>query len=152
MTEVVTQNAYQNAITQTHNHYQVMVDFVKISMKKDVDFGVIPGTRKPTLLKPGAEKLCRLFQLRPHFDLIHSIADFEAGIFHYHYKCSLIKAGEIVGTGEGNCNNKERKYCKQSPFDVANTICKMAQKRALIAAVLSSCGASEFFSQDMEDK
>ncbi len=27
---------------------------------------------------------------------------------------------------------------------------KMAQKRALVAAVLSSCGASEFFSQDLE--
>jgi len=27
----------------------------------------------------------------------------------------------------------------------------MAEKRALVAAVLVTCGASEFFTQDMED-
>lgn len=35
--------------------------------------------------------------------------------------------------------------------DVVNTIDKMAQKRALIAAVLIAVNASEFFTQDMED-
>ncbi|MDJ0576172.1 MAG: hypothetical protein QNJ65_13515 [Xenococcaceae cyanobacterium MO_234.B1] len=47
--------AYQNAIAQTANHYKVMVAFVKAQMQKDIDYGVIPGTKKPTLLKPGAE-------------------------------------------------------------------------------------------------
>ena len=51
--------AYQNAISQTANHYKVMVAFVKAQMQKEIDYGVIPGTKKPTLLKPGAEKLCR---------------------------------------------------------------------------------------------
>ncbi len=36
-------------------------------------------------------------------------------------------------------------------IDLVNTIQKMAQKRALIAAVLIGCGASEFYTQDMED-
>lgn len=36
-------------------------------------------------------------------------------------------------------------------FDVINTIDKMAQKRALVAAVLVATNASEFFTQDMED-
>lgn len=35
--------------------------------------------------------------------------------------------------------------------DQANTILKMAQKRALIAAVLVTVNASEFFTQDLED-
>ncbi len=48
--------AYQNAIAQTASHYKVMVAFVKAQMKRDIDYGVIPGTKKPTLLKPGAEK------------------------------------------------------------------------------------------------
>lgn len=29
---------------------------VQSTLKKDHDYGVIPGTNKPTLLKPGAEK------------------------------------------------------------------------------------------------
>src|SRR3954462_8483526 len=31
------------------------------AMCRDVDYGVIPGTNKPTLTKPGAEKLSVLF-------------------------------------------------------------------------------------------
>lgn len=37
------------------------------------------------------------------------------------------------------------------PFDLLNTIDKMAQKRALIAATLIATNASEFFTQDLED-
>ena len=46
---------YSKAIAQTASHYKVMVAFVKAQMKRDIDYGVIPGTKKPTLLKPGAE-------------------------------------------------------------------------------------------------
>lgn len=37
------------------------------------------------------------------------------------------------------------------PYDLVNTIDKMAQKRALIAATLIATNASEFFTQDLED-
>jgi hypothetical protein len=159
---------YQNAIAQTASHYKVMVAFVrschrnripvlvrsvKAQMQKDIDYGVIPGTSKPTLLKPGAEKLCRLFNLRPSYELIQSVADFDKPLFHYHYRCVLYRSGEMVGQGDGCCNSMEVKYQKQKHriYDLTNTICKIAQKRALVAAVLSSCGASEFFTQDLDD-
>ena len=145
--------AYQNALAQTASHYQTMIAFVSAQMKKGVDYGVIPGTSKPTLLKPGAEKLCRLFSLRPSYELIHFITDFEKPIFHYHFRCTLVRQREVVGQGDGSCNSKEKKYEKQSykVYDLTNTIVKMAQKRALVGAVLSSCGASEFFTQDIEE-
>ena len=141
------------AIAQTAEHYETMTAFVSAQMKKGVDYGVIPGTKKPTLLKPGAEKLCRLFSLRPSYELIHYITDFEKPIFHYHFRCTLVRQGEIVGQGDGSCNSREKKYEKQSYkiYDLTNTIVKMAQKRALVGAVLSSCGASEFFTQDIEE-
>ncbi len=143
---------YSKAIITTTKHYQLMVAFVKAQMKQDIDYGVIPGTRKPTLLKPGAEKLCRLFNLRPHLKIIDSVVDFEKPLFHYHYRCSLYRSEVMVGEGEGCCNSMEGKYQKQKHriYDLTNTICKIAQKRALVAAVLSSCGASEFFTQDIE--
>jgi hypothetical protein len=144
--------AYLKAIAKTAQHYQTMVAFVQTQMVKDVDYGIIPGTKKPTLLKPGAEKLSRLFSLRPSYELIHFVTDFERPLFHYHYRCTLVRSGEMVGQGDGCCNSKEKKYDSQKYqiYDLTNTICKMAQKRALIAAVLSSCAASQFFTQDLE--
>ena len=50
---------YSKAIATTAQHYKTMVAFVSAEMKKGVDYGKIPGTKKPTLLKAGAEKLCR---------------------------------------------------------------------------------------------
>ncbi len=144
--------AYSKAIATTAQHYKLMVAFVAAQMKKDVDYGKIPGTSKPTLLKPGAEKLCRLFSLRPSYELIDFVTDFDKPLFHYHYRCTLVRQGEIVGQGDGCCNSREKKYEKQKYriYDLTNTICKIGQKRALVAAVLSSCGASQFFTQDLE--
>ena len=152
--------AYSKAISkrsasrcaQTAQHYKLMVAFVSAQMKKDVDYGTIPGTKKPSLWKPGAEKLCRLFSLRPSYELIDFITDFDKPLFHYHYRCTLVRSGEMVGQGDGCANSREKKYDAQKyrVYDLTNTICKMGQKRALVAAVLSSCGASEFFTQDLE--
>lgn len=144
---------YQNALAATASHYTAMVAFVKAQMQRNVDYGTIPGTSKPILLKPGAEKLCRLFNLRPNFELIQSVVNFEQPLFYYHYRCSLYRGGEMVGEGDGCCNSMESKYQKQKHriYDLTNTLCKMAQKRALVAAVLSSCGASEFFTQDLDN-
>ncbi|MGK7932389.1 MAG: hypothetical protein AB4041_13290, partial [Microcystaceae cyanobacterium] len=144
----------QSALENTKQHYEIMTAFVREQMQQGTDFGVIPGTKgKPTLLKPGAEKLCRLLNLRPTFELIDSIVDFDKPLFHYHYRCTLYHQQELVGQAEGNCNSYEKKYKKQEykVFDLTNTICKIAQKRSLIAAVLCTVGASEFFTQDLED-
>lgn len=143
---------YQSAIAATSDHYHLLIKFVKSQMQSGTDFGVIPGTNnKPVLLKAGAEKLCRLFSLRAQFDLIQSVADFDKPLFHYHYRCSLYRQGELVGQGDGCCNTLEQKYQKQKyrVYDLCNTVCKIGQKRALVAAVLVCCGVSEFFTQDV---
>ena len=143
---------YQEALSATSHHYRTMVAFVQSQMQRDIDYGVIPGTKKPTLLKAGAEKLCRLFSLRPHIQLLDSVVDFDKPLFYFHYRCSLYRGVEMVGEADGCCNSKEKKYDSQKYriYDLTNTICKIAQKRALVAAVLNSCGASEFFTQDLE--
>ena len=92
--------------------------------------------------------------LRPHLEVIHSVVDFDKPLFYFHYRCSLYRDSEMVGEADGCCNSLEVKYQKQKYkiFDLTNTICKIAQKRALVAAVLSSCGASQFFTQDLEER
>ena len=223
-----------------------IVEFTRRIMVKDQDFGEIPGTSKPTLLKPGAEKLCNFFGLEPEFTPIVEDIDWMGAqhggeVFCYaRYRCRLLREGRVVGAGEGSCNSWEAKYryrwvaeeqvpeqldrtrllkrgvhCTLCEFDfaversettgtygkpaehwhrfrdairsgsarsvekltrrgqsaaweidvdtalyripnpdgadVVNTIQKMAQKRALVAATLIATTASEFFTQDVED-
>lgn len=208
-----------NKIDDAKGHYQVIVDFIKSVMKDGTDYGKLPGMSKPTLYKPGAEKLIQLFNLRPEFQQLEAVTDWsgkdhglDEPIFHYRYKCVLHyprfpKHGEVtraVGEGIGSCNSLEKKYryrqqnrkcpkCGKETiftskddgsfycwtkkdgcgakypanhteilnqptsliknpdiYEMVNTIDKMAQKRALIAGVLITCGVSEFFSQDMD--
>lgn len=128
---------YIDPLVAANNHYQMMATFVKQQMQQGVDFGIVPGTNnKPVLLKPGAEKLCRLFNLYPQLELVQSIADFDKPLFHYHYRCTIYRHGEPIGQGEGCCNSREKKYEKQQyrVYDLVNTITKIAQKRCLSAS------------------
>lgn len=93
-----------------------IVEFVRRIIVKDQDFGEIPGTGKPTLLKPGAEKLCNFFGLEPEFTPVVEEIDWtgaqhEGEAFCYaRYRCRLLREERVVGVGEGSCNSWESKY------------------------------------------
>lgn len=124
---------------------------VQNNLKSGQDFGVIPGTNKPTLLKPGAEKIQMLFGVTSEYEEIERIQDYDKGFFAYTIKCTLSKNGQKITEGMGHCNTKEKKYINQDPFTLANTCLKMAKKRAQIDATLTIASLSEVFTQDMED-
>lgn len=223
--------------------YDLFKQFVGSVLEKDRDYGEVPGTQKPTLLKPGAEKLGAFFGLRPLFIIQESVNDWTGKdhgnepFFFREYKCQLFKNGELVGEGVGSCNSWEKKYRyrwmneaeipsyvdksallfqdgtifefefaidkaettgrygkpvyywqefkhkiaigeavrtskltrggkelygweiggklyavpNRDVADQVNTIDKMAQKRAFVAAILIATNASDYFTQDMED-
>lgn len=223
--------------------YQAFKDLVAGLLREDQDYGKVPGTDKPTLLKPGAEKLCNVFGLRPTFETIESVSDW-TGVDHngepfflHHVCCKLLRNGEIVSSAEGLCSSWESKYRwrwvpeaqlpphlareglrtrggkvsefafaiekaetsgqygkpaaywqqfrdaiangtarkiqkstkkgaamdaweidglqfrvpNEDIYDVANTVLKMASKRAFVAATLLATHASDYFTQDVED-
>lgn len=84
-------------------------------------------------------------------------------------KSTIIKGKEEYGGGwlcfakKGGCGKKWEDGAEviesqttgmipnEDPHDLVNTIDKMAQKRALVAATLIAVNASEFFTQDVED-
>ena len=78
----------------------------------DIDYGTIPGTDRPTLLKPGAEKLVRLLGLADEYDLLTQDKDWGKGFFHFVVRCRLIHlaTGTVVSTGLGECNSMEARY------------------------------------------
>jgi len=84
---------------------------MKSVMKDGEHFGKIPGCGdKPTLLKPGAEKLCFTFRMDPQFDI--DIVDLGKGHREYRIKCTLyaINGGNRLGSGVGSAATMESKW------------------------------------------
>ena len=132
------------------------------------DFDRIPGTDKPTLLKPGAEILCKVFKLaQGKADMLDKSEDWDKGVFSYTIGMPLIhiETGVQISYGIGAANSMEKKHRYRrikedgreiqienpDPADLQNTLIKMANKRAFVDAVLKATGASRMFTQDMED-
>ena len=186
--------------------------FYREVMQDGTDYGVIPGTGKPSLYQPGAQMLDQIFGYSPRFEIMPaSVIDWQRPIpfFHYVILCRLVslRSGETVAEGIGSCNSYEDKYrwrnakrvcpdCRaetiikgkeeygggwlcfkknggcgakfrdgeaiiedqqvgrvenEDTASLENTISKMAQKRAHVAATLNATGASRIFTQDIED-
>lgn len=131
---------------------------MKEAMKDGTDYGVIQGCgNKPTLLKPGAEKLLMMFQVAPRV----TVTDLSTppDVYRYRVQVSLIsQSGVYLGDGIGECTSLEKKWHERrdgtilNASDSCNTILKMAKKRALVDAVLTVLGASDIFTQDIEDQ
>ena len=140
-------------LNQARERLTLLQSFVKEMMVPDVDYGIIPGCKKPSLYKSGGEKLTDIFGLSKHFEVINRIEDWDKKIFHFEVKAVLInkRTGLIEAEGLGSCCNKENKYVKQDGFNIINTLLKMAKKRAFIDAVLSATRSSCIFTQDIED-
>jgi hypothetical protein len=132
-----------------------MYALAKKVMRHKIDYDTIPGTPKPSLLKPGAERLLQFFGLGHRVECVNKVEDWEKGFFFYNYKVTVIKTYPdyeiIVSQCEGSANSKEKKYRNQDPYTIVNTLQKMAIKRALVGATLQATGASGLFTQDVED-
>lgn len=100
--------------SEVKQRLDVIEEAQKTAMRPEVDYGVIPGTgSKPTLLKPGAEKLSVLFQLDVQLENEkewgpgdHLTVVSKATVYH-------APTGSRLGYGEGICTTREKKYGKR---------------------------------------
>jgi len=165
--EIVTNKGLQPVMTieETGERHRVITEYVKKRLVDGKDFGTIPNCgNKPCLFKQGAEKITTLFGLSKKFYLLdckenptgEGIENNEP-YYSYRYKCELWQGNNFIADSEGSCNSWEKKYryrkgeLNKDIHDQVNTIQKMAQKRAFVAVVLCGVGASDFFTQDIED-
>src|SRR5882724_859033 len=74
------------------------------------DYGKLPGTSKPSLLLPGAQKLNMMFRFSPVYDWKEE--KLEANHRNYLVSCDLIHiiTGKLVARGLGSCSTLESKY------------------------------------------
>ena len=52
------------------SYHEDMTCIIREALKDGRDYGVIPGTKKPTLFKPGAERINIAFGTHPEYDLV----------------------------------------------------------------------------------
>lgn len=119
------------------------------AMLPNADYGCIytkGGWSKPTLLKPGAEKICsKLLRVRASWPGVTKYEDAAVSgvaIQTVILRCLLYSGANLVGEGSGAANVEGG--------DINKAI-KMAMKSSQIAATLSVAGISSVFTQDLDD-
>ena len=150
-------------VQQMKNDLALLNTAYKELLIKNIDYGLIPKTEKPTLFKAGAEKLCLLFGLTTKTET--KMIPLEKGHREYHSVTTIYRNGVEVATASGSCCTLESKYRyrnvwegnvkkkieNQDIADVYNTCLKMAEKRSEVGVTMKATNASMIFTQDLED-
>lgn len=182
---IVSSQVHQFSAVEIRQRVNLVQEVMRSIMKSDTHYGVIPGTKKPSLYKPGAEVLCVTFRIADKYEVEDLTVD---GMARYRVRCIGVHqvTGVVLGEGLGECSSHEEKYkwrraicaeefevtpenmrrlkfskwqnkiekqqqIRTESADQANTILKMACKRAKIAMTLNATAASDIFTQDIED-
>ncbi len=149
----------------------ILHEIMRGVMKEGTHYGTLPGTPKPSLWKAGAEVLCMTFRLAPLLESRVTADDPETewaysgtkrdgtmvagtcvGFFEVESVCAIHSTtGDVLSRCSARCNNREAKYRGLPLYEIRNTILKMSEKRAFVSAVLMATGASDIFTQDIEE-
>lgn len=106
----------ENRVQAAVASFAEMAEFVRRVLRQDIDYGVIPGTDKRTLLKPGAEKLLRFFNVSVTSEIADRVEDWTGAnhggepFFYYLFKFIGVSPGGIVVEAFGSCNSWETKF------------------------------------------
>lgn len=135
----------KNKLAKYEEIKEVIVDYIDHNFVLGVDFGPTDDrSPKATLKKPGAEKICRLFNTSPEWKMDRDTWEMlgsPKGTLCYICYIKDNLTGNIVGEGRGSdvVGNKSRD---------ANKAIKNAEKCALVDACLYTFMLSEKFTQD----
>lgn len=174
------------AAAEIRAQVNLIQEIMKSVMKDGEHYGKIPGCKKKSLWKPGAEKLMVSFRIAPTEPKVEDLSTTDLVRYRVTRGAQSIITGKFLGSAIGECSSDEEKYrwrkpicdeefnetpedrrrevwkkydgkaykakqVRMSPADVANTILKMADKRAMVALALTTTAASDIFTQDIED-
>jgi hypothetical protein len=143
---------FRQALARRSENRKALIEWIRSSLVDGVDFGAVPlrrgGFSKPSLRKPGAEKICGMLGVTASFP---TLKDYEASALDGRemqqviLRCHLVSPdGVVVADGVG------ARSLEQDYGDINKSL-KMAIKSAMIDATLRMAGLSEIFTQDLED-
>lgn len=173
------QSTGRMAVADIISHVALVQEVMRAVMKPEVHYGIIPGTDKPTLYKQGAEVLCMAFRVADSYQ-VEDLSTAEVVRYRVTCVGTHQTNGIVLGTGMGEASSGEEKYkwrkawddeynatppnmrrektgkyvtkqVRTEPADLANTILKMANKRAKIAMTINVTACGDMFGQDLED-
>ena len=157
--------AFKGALDRRKTNRDALMEWVNAALVDGVDFGKIHVVKrdkcdkgkwcdnpshfsKPSLFKPGAEKICGMLGVTVVYPNIKAYEDRAIegeAIESIILRCHLIGPdGRVLGEGIGARN------VSQDRGDLNKSL-KMASKSAHIDATLRMAGLSEIFTQDIED-
>jgi len=84
-------------------------------MKKDVHYGVIPGTQKPTMYQPGADVLNVTFRIAPKIGHVEDLSNEDEVRYRITMQGIHQVTGELLAEGIGECSSNEEKYRWRRP-------------------------------------
>lgn len=146
---------FQKILKRRQQNRQILLNWIKTNLKPGIDYMRVWSKKreqwsKPTLLKPGSEKILGMLGVTPTFP---NLKDYESRAREGNrinvivIKCELVNAaGQIVSHGVGG-----RIADEQDEGDL-NKALKMAVKSAQIDATLRYGGLSEIFVQEPDSE
>src|SRR6267142_3179635 len=146
----VAPDVFRAGLDRRRINHKALIDWVRAALVEGVDFGTVPTSRgpsKPSLWKPGSEKICGMLGVTATFP---TLQEYEKAAYSgvavdtIILRCELKdQYGNVVAQGVG-----ARSVSKEHG-DVNKTL-KMAEKSGQIDATLRLAGLSEVFTQDLE--
>lgn len=160
--EVILYGSETAIVEQKRNNYVIkgVMGGKDVTLKRGVDFAVIPRTKSPSLTKAGAETICQAYGVFQRYSIVHQeiSTDPKAPSFTFIVRCDLIKINTldgkewVVAQGLGAASTNEKSNGMAGAYDSLNRTVKMAEKRAKVDAAINLAGASSWFTQDMENE
>lgn len=142
---------FRSGLLRRAENRKVLIHHIRETLVDGIDYGAVAISgrlSKPSLRKPGAEKICNMCGVIPTFPSLNAyelIAIEGKRIELVLMRCELKNPdGNTVGEGGG-----ARSLAQD--YDDVNKSMKMCLKSAQIDATIRTFGLSEIFTQDLED-
>jgi len=162
---------FQTALERRKTNRATLLDWIRAALVEGVDYGRIHSMgkskcqlaaqgmadqctdpkhwSKPSLWKPGAEKICGMLGITVHYP---TLPDYEQSALQgVEIKTVIIRCELHDATGRAIADGVGARSLAQDYGDL-NKALKMAEKSAHIDATLRMAGLSEVFTQDLEDQ
>lgn len=97
-------------LQQIRRQVNLVQEVMREFMKVDEHYGIIPGCKKPSLYKAGAEKLSMVFRMEPRYEI--GVTNLANGHREVTVTCTLYSIGSEIrlGAGVGSTSTMEAKY------------------------------------------
>jgi len=144
-------SAFKSGLDRRKENRAALMLWVKQSLIEGIDYGQIQtkrGLSKPSLWKPGAEKICGMLGVIVSFPTLN---EYEHAVLNGKELKQIIIRCEIKDAQNRTIADGVGARTLAQDYGDINKALKMAEKSAHIDATLRMAGLSEVFTQDLED-